>query len=258
MDKLNAVSHLLRYRYRFKGYIHLKIIPGASDAAIEDALSLATAVSLNIETPGSKHFALLSAKKDYERDIVRPLKLISTLTGKGMKYSRVKCTTQFVVGASNESDAEIINYVFGLYDRLHLKRVYFSAYQRGLGDADIPGEKKIFSDLREPFMREHRLYQVDFLIRKYGFRKEDIVLDGDGNLRMDKDPKELWATVHPEFFPIRINTAAREALLRVPGIGPEIASMILRIRRERKVESLCALGIRGKRLAKMGKYVICE
>jgi len=133
MDRINAVARLLRYKHHFKGYIHLKIIPGASDAAIEDSLSLASVVSLNIETPGKKHFDTLSDKKDYMKDIIHPIRLLGRLTTKGSRFSRVKCTTQFIVGASDESDSEIIEYMYGLYDRLNFKRVYFSSYQKGLG-----------------------------------------------------------------------------------------------------------------------------
>lgn len=258
MDKINTVARLLRYKHNFKGYIHLKIIPGASDAAIEDALSLSTAVSLNIETPGQNHFAILSGKKDYDRDIIHPIKLMGKLTAKGMRFSKVKCTTQFIVGASDETDFEIIKYMFGLYKRLNFKRVYFSAYQKGLGHPDIPGERKFFSDHRESFIREHRLYQADFLIRKYGFNSEDILYDHTGNLRLDKDPKEIWADNHPEFFPVRINTSDRESLLRVPGIGPDTVKKILNIRRERKISRLEPLGIKGKRLEKVRGYVIFE
>jgi predicted DNA-binding helix-hairpin-helix protein len=200
MDKINTAARLLRYKHNFRGYIHLKIIPGASDAAIEDALSLATAVSLNIETPGRKHFTALSSKKDYDKDILHPIKLIGRLTEKGMRFSKVKCTTQFIVGASDERDSEIIHYMFGLYKRLNFKRVYFSAYQRGLGHPEILGEKQFFIDPEDSFMREHRLYQVDFLIRRYGFISEDILLDKTGNLRLDKDPKEVWAESHPEYL----------------------------------------------------------
>ncbi len=235
MDKINTVARLLRYKHNFKGYIHLKIIPGASDAAIEDALSLATAVSLNIETPGKKHFDLLSNKKDYDKDIVRPLKLMGKLTERGMRFSRVKCTTQFIVGASDERDSEIVEYMFGLYNRLNFKRVYFSAYQKGLGHPDIPGERQFLTNPEKPFMREHRLYQVDFLIRKYGFNREDIVLDKSGNLRFDKDPKQIWADSHPEYYPVRINTSDKEELLRVPGLGPDTVKKIIKMRRERKI-----------------------
>lgn len=256
MDKINTVARLLRSRHQFRGYIHLKIIPGASDAAIEESLSLASAVSLNIETPGKKHFDVLSDKKDYSRDIIRPLKLMGTLTEKGNRFSRVKCTTQFIVGASDEKDSEIITSMFGLYNRLHFKRVYFSAYQKGLGSPDIPGEKHFLSSPEQTFLREHRLYQVDFLIRRYRFAAQDILFDTSGNLRLDRDPKQVWADTHPEFFPVSINRAEREALLRVPGLGPDTVNSILRMRRETRITHIEALGLRGTRLHKVKNYVV--
>jgi predicted DNA-binding helix-hairpin-helix protein len=258
MDKINTVARLLRYNHRFRGYIHLKVIPGASDAAVEDALSLATAVSLNIETPGKKHFSALSGKKDYERDILRPIKLMGKLTERGMKFSRVKCTTQFIVGASDEKDSEITEYMFNLYTRLNFKRVYFSAYQKGLGHSAIPGERRFLTNPGDPFLREHRLYQVDFLIRKYGFRNEDILFDESGNLRLEKDPKEVWADSHPEYYPVRIHTSDREALLRVPGLGPETSKRLIKLRREKRITRLEDLGVKGKRLEKIKSYVIFE
>lgn len=258
MDKINAVARLLRYKHNFRGYIHLKIIPGASDAAIEDAVSLSSAVSLNIETPGKKHFELLSDKKDYLRDIIRPLKLLSRLTQKGSRFSRVKSTTQFIVGASDETDSEIIEYMFGLYARLNFHRVYFSSYQKGLGHPDIPGERKMPSNPELTFMREHRLYQVDFLIRRYGFKSKDIIHDKNGNLMLDKNPKEVWADNHPEFYPVRLNTADKEALFKVPGLGPDSVKMILKLRQERRIHSLEALGIKGKRLEKIKMYAVAE
>lgn len=258
MDRINAVARLLRYRHDFRGYIHLKIIPGASDAAIEDSISLASAVSLNIETPGKKRFDVLSSKKDYTQDIIRPLKLLSKLTGQRSKFSKVKCTTQFIVGASNETDSEIIDYMFGLYNRLNFNRVYFSAYQKGLGHPDIPGERQSLHGPEKIFIREHRLYQVDYLIRRYGFTGKDIILDKSGNLRLDKEPKQIWADNHPEFYPVRINTSDREALLRVPGLGPYTVTKILKMRRERRITRLEDLGIKGKRLEKAKGYVILE
>jgi len=258
MDRINTVARLLRNKHEFRGYIHLKVIPGASDAAIEEAISLSSAVSLNIESPGKKRFDLLSGRKDYDRDIIRPLKLMSQLTGKEMRYSRVKCTTQFIVGASDETDSEIIHYMSGLYKRLNFQRVYFSAYQKGLGDPGIPGEKRVLQDADQTFVREHRLYQTDFLFRRYGFAKEDIPLDRSGNLILDKDPKAIWAERHPEYYPVRINRSDREALLKVPGLGPETACRILKVRRERKIYSLEDLGIKGKRLENMKRYVVCE
>jgi predicted DNA-binding helix-hairpin-helix protein len=258
MDRINTVARILRHKYEFRGYIHLKVIPGASDAAIEEAISLSSAVSLNIEAPGKKRFNLLSDKKDYDQDIIRPLKLMGRLTGKDMRFSGVKCTTQFIVGASDETDSEIIQYMSGLYDRLHFQRVYFSSYQKGLGNPDIPGERRLIADPNRPFVREHRLYQTDFLIRKYGFNKDDIILDKDGNLMLDKDPKQVWADSHPECYPVRINRSDRETLLKVPGLGPETVTRILKVRREQRICQLEDLGIKGKRLEKIKAYVICE
>jgi len=258
MERINAVARYLRQRQNFKGYIHLKIIPGASDASIEEALSLATAVSLNIETPGKRHFEALSNKKNYEHDILQPIKLMGKLTGKGMKHERVKCTTQFIVGASDETDGEIVQSMSSLYNGLNFKRIYFSVYQKGLGSPDIPGERQFLSNPEERFMREHRLYQVDFLMRRYGFKGEDIPLDNSGNLRLDKDPKEVWAESHPEFFPLMINKADKEALLRVPGLGPDTVKWVLKTRKESKFHCLEELGVKGRKLQRMRKYLVFE
>jgi predicted DNA-binding helix-hairpin-helix protein len=254
MARINKTAILLRKR-RFKGYIHLKIIPGASDAAVEEAVSLATAVSVNIETAGEKHFNKLSSKKDYIQDIVRPVKLVSRLTGKGTRYSKVKQTTQFVVGASTETDQEIVKYCWGLYKRLGLHRIYFSAYQRGLGTRDLPGEMASWRN-EDMLTREHRLYQVDWLIRKYGFSGSDIPFDKAGGLSLDRDPKEMWALQHPEFFPLDINRAGREELLRVPGFGPVTVNTVLKLRSNgAKIRSMDAVGKLGKRLFKAKEYV---
>lgn len=257
MERINTVARLLRYRHGFKGYIHLKVIPGASDAAVEDTLGLATAVSLNIETPGKRSFQLLSDKKDYMRDIVRPLNLLSKLTARGSRFSKIKCTTQYIVGASDETDTEIVSSMFSLYKRLRFKRVYFSAYQQGLGHAGIPGER-IGGDPKKTFMREHRLYQADFLVRRYGFIGEDIIFGEDGNLRLDKDPKEIWAESHPDFFPVCVNRADKEALLRVPGLGPETVSRIIAARAVRSIDRLEDLGVKGKRAEKAKGYLVFE
>ncbi len=258
MERINAAARILRRRHGFRGYIHLKIIPGASDAAVEEALSLATAVSLNIETPSKRSFGLLSDRKDYENDIVRPMALMGRLTGRGMKYSSVKCTTQFIVGASDETDTEIVDSMYGLYSLMNFKRVYFSAYQMGLGQPDIPGERLFGMPPEDAFQREHRLYQVDFLCRKYAFKKEEIPFDESGNLWLDRDPKEVWAERHPEFYPVKLNSSERESLLRVPGLGPETVKRIIRTRRERNITRLEDIGIKGKRAEKARGYVIFE
>ena len=255
MERLNGVARLLRRKHKFRGLIHLKVIPGASDAAVEEAVSLASNVSLNIETAGAKRFEKLSDKKDYLRDIIGPIKLISRLTGKGMKHSRVKQTTQFIVGAAGESDAEIVKYMGGLYDRIKMSRIYFSAYQRGLGDAELPGEREEPVHTEAVFGREHRLYQVDFLLRKYGFSDSDIIFGGDGKLSLDADPKEVWAKNHPELFPINVNRASKNELLKVPGLGPITVGRILKRRKNGKIRRIEDVGKVGVLLRKASGYV---
>ena len=255
MDRLNGVAGLLRKKYKFKGYIHLKIIPGASDAAIEEAVSLASAVSLNIETPGEKRLAKVSSKKRDIQDIIEPIKLISRLTGRGSRYQRVKQTTQFIVGAAGELDQEIIKYMFGLYERLKMHRVYFSAYQKGLGDEPIDGKQTGDENPTDILMREHRLYQVDFLLRQYGFKESDILFEKNGNLSLTTDPKEAWAQRHPEAFPVHINRASRFTLLRVPGLGPVTVKRILEQRKSTRIRHIEDVGKVGVRLEKAKKYL---
>jgi predicted DNA-binding helix-hairpin-helix protein len=255
MEDLNSTAAIIRNHYGFRGYIHLKVIPGASDAAVEDALSLASSVSINIETPGAQYFAKLSSKKDYEKDIIRPLKLISKLTSPGERFANRSHTTQFIVGAADEKDSDIIRYTGALYDRLNSHRVYFSAYQAGLGDASLPGEKSVSIDPQNSFIREHRLYQADFLLRKYGFSDSEFFFGPDGNLSLTADPKETWANHHPEFFPVDINKASKFDLLRVPGLGPVMVKSILQMRKSGKIRSILELGRAGKRLEKAAKYI---
>jgi predicted DNA-binding helix-hairpin-helix protein len=255
MERLTRIARILRYRQKFRGYIHLKIIPGASASAIEEAVSLSTAVSLNIETPGANHLAKLSSRKRFIEDIVGPIKLISSLTGRGNKYAHVKQTTQFVVGAAEETDSEIVKYMWGLYDRLNLKRIYFSAYQKVLEDS--PGGRDRQSQLppADAFMREHRLYQVDFLMRKYSFGESDFSFDQTGNLPLDIDPKEHWANLHPEYFPININRANKYELMRVPGLGEITVSRILEQRKYTKIAGIDDIGKPIARLQKANQYL---
>ena len=254
MERMLAAAEILRRRERFRGILHLKIIPGASDAAIERALALASGVSLNIETAGEEHFAKLTARKDYLQSVIAPLKRIAALTAKGSRYERVKTSTQFVVGAADETDKEIVRYMGGLYGRLGLRGIYFSAYQRGLGDPSLPGERSAATNA-DLLNREHRLYQTDFLLRKYGFAADEIGFDDAGNLPLDVDPKEFWARRHPERFPVALNRADRAELLRVPGLGPVAVKRILVARKNGgRVRSLESLGMRGALARKAGAW----
>lgn len=270
MTLLNDTAHLLRKKYRFKGYIHLKVIPGSSDAAIEQALKLATAVSVNIETPGAENLEKLSKKKRYIEDIIASMKLISKLTKKGSPHQKVKQSTQFIVGPAGETDQQIVKYTQALYQRLKLCRVYFSAYQNHLGDPDIPihtdpdkhnpGQRnnppKTSSNGHDIITREHRLYQVDFLLRKYGFDYSELVFDTNGKLSLEADPKEVWAKHNPQFFPVNANTAKKMALLRVPGIGSITADNIISRRISQKLRSVQDIGRLNKRLLKASEYLI--
>ncbi len=255
MERINRTALNLR-KAQFRGYIHLKIIPGASDAAIRQSLALASAVSLNIETAGENNFKHLTTTKNYLNDIIRPIRLISRLTAKGSIYGGVKQTTQFVVGASQETDREIIDYSWKLYRELGLSRVYFSAYQRGAGSVELPGEHSGLSN-EDLLTREHRLYQVDWLIRKYGFKADEIPLGPGGNLSLAVDPKEMWAKAHPEFFPVNINKDDTPRLLRVPGIGQMMAERIMAFRESgARIRSLEDLGRQNKVINKALGYII--
>jgi predicted DNA-binding helix-hairpin-helix protein len=274
MERLNRIAKILRYRRNFRGYIHLKVIPGASANAIEEAVKLSSAVSLNIETPGAKYLAKLSDKKRFLEDIVEPIKLISRLTGRGNKYERVKQTTQFIVGAADETDSEIVKYMWGLYDRLNLRRIYFSAYQKIDTDpanlfnyrqlnterSDVSASQSEIrntkSEIPSPFLREHRLYQVDFLLRRYGFSESDIIFDDAGNLPLDTDPKESWAKRNPPYFPVNINKASRDELLRVPGLGQITVDRILEHRKSAKIKTITDLGKSTSRLTKANDYLV--
>jgi predicted DNA-binding helix-hairpin-helix protein len=254
MELINRTASILRGS-GFRGYIHLKVIPGASDAAIAHSISLASAVSLNIETAGEENFRSLSDTKHYMRDIIGPIKLISRLTSRGCRYERVKQTTQFVVGASRETDRQLISYSWNLYRNLGLSRIYFSAYQRGCGSADLPGENSPATNA-ELLAREHRLYQADWLMRKYGFRGDEIPVGRDGNLSLEADPKQMWAIEHPEFFPVNVNTGEKQRLLRVPGFGSVIVDRILASRRSgARIHSHEHLGRLGRVLGKSRGYI---
>ncbi|MBU2596404.1 MAG: hypothetical protein KJ757_02410, partial [Planctomycetes bacterium] len=209
--------------------------------------SVSNAVSLNIETPGKEFLEKLSDKKDFLRDIVEPMKLISRLTSQSRR--KVKQTTQFIVGAAGETDQHIIKYTATLYERMGLNRVYFSIYQHN------NTENRENANLQDGFMREHRLYQVDFLFRKYGFTQSDIIYDSSGLLSIETDPKEIWAKNHPEFFPVNVNTAPRYELLRVPGLGLTTVERILERRKVAKISSIDDIDIVNKRLLKASKYL---
>jgi predicted DNA-binding helix-hairpin-helix protein len=244
MQRMIATVELVRRKYQFKGYIHLKLLPGCEKAAVERAVQLADRVSVNLEAPNAERLSRLSENKRFEQDLLQPMQWSKEFREQELG-ARSGLTTQFVVGAAGESDHEILSTVAHLYRKVELSRAYFSAFQ--------PISNTPLEHLPPaPPLREHRLYQGDFLLRQYGFGLRDLVFDAMGNLCTDVDPKLAWARTHPEFFPLEINQASSEDLLRVPGIGPKSVDRILHSRRQnrfRHVEDLRAIGVVAGRAA---------
>jgi putative DNA modification/repair radical SAM protein len=248
-DRMLAVLELLRFHYGFHGYIHVKVLPGADMAQVERATQLAQRVSVNLEAPGKRYLDRIAGGKSYD-GLFRRMKWIKRFLDERPKR-RGGQTTQFVVGASGESDRDLAGLAENLYDELKLRRVYYSAFQPV---PDTPLESRPAT----PLVREHRLYQVDFLFRKYGFRLSDLTFDEGENLPLETDPKTLWARAHPDFYPVEVNRASRWELLRVPGIGPITVRRILKLRRESKIGSLKDLSKLGGVGKKAAPYVLFD
>ena len=252
MELLTGTAEILRRKYQYHGYIHLKIIPGASQASIIRAMQLSNAISLNIEVPGASYFSQLSQYKRFDADIVEPMKFMAEQTQKGSEFARIKCSTQFIVGAASEPDRDIVRYMGAIYGHLKFKRIYFSAYQPPVSEAFKLDDGAASARLT----REHRLYQTDFLLRRYKFNADEVAFGTDGNLDLSVDPKQHWADLHPEFYPVRVNQADQATLLRIPGIGPTQAKRILEKRREAKLRSWLDIGLKGRSALKPYRYAV--
>lgn len=250
MEDMIKTVEILRYNYKFNGYIHLKILPGVTPDYIEQAMRLADRVSVNLEAPDGEKLKRLSIEKDFENDLLRAIRYIKDFSEKGLR-PRAGYTTQFVVGPAGESDRELISLVERLYRELGLKRAYFSAFQP-IKDTPLEDHPPT------PLIREHRLYQADFLIREYGFSAEELVFNREGRLYLPVDPKYAWAMNHPEFFPVEINTAEREKLLKVPGIGPKSAERIVKLRKKEKIRSLETLRELGVAVKRAKDFILLD
>jgi len=228
MEEMIKTAEILRSRYRFGGYIHLKILPGSPSHLISEAVKHANRVSLNLEVPNEERLAFVSKTKKYKEDLLSSL---NNITRTLPEHPGTTQTTQFVVGAARESDSETLAATSALYIRHRVKRVYFSAFQPIAGTPleTLPPA---------PLKRENRLYQADFLMRLYDFTLKDLVFDDSGNLDLDLDPKLMFAIKNPQLFPIEINSAGIKQLLRIPGIGPKSARKIVSTRRQFRFSSL--------------------
>jgi putative DNA modification/repair radical SAM protein len=252
MDQMIAAVELVRKRYAFSGYVHLKILPGASFAHVERAVQLATRVSVNLEAPNAKRLARIAPRKDFAANLLQPMHWAKDLIeASGGRLVPAGQTTQFVVGAADESDREILMTTARLYKKIGLARAYFSAFQPVV-DTPLEGHPPT------PPLREHRLYQSDWLLRQYDFTFQDLIFDEAGNLPREADPKMIWAKTHPECFPIEINRANREELLRVPGLGPRSVARILRLRRQGTFRTLSNLKKIGAVASRAAPFILLD
>lgn len=227
---------LLRTHHAYTGYVHVKLLPGAPQHEVERAARLANRISINMELPSAERLAQVSPERSWHEDIVQRLLWARDWQRAGALPSGV--ATQFVVGAAGESDRELLLTSAWLYRELELRRVYFGAFRPAPG-TPLEGAEAT------PFVREQRLKEADWLLRNYGFGQGELPYDSGDNLPLHMDPKLAWALAHPEVFPLEINTAGEEQLLRVPGLGPLGVRRILRLRRAgrfRDPSQLAALG----------------
>jgi len=241
---------ILRHEYKFNGYIHVKLIPGADGELIEEVTKLASRVSSNIELPSNKSLALLAPNKTKEK-VLQPLIIARDITLQ-RDNKPIAMSTQLIVGASPESDFEILKLSSVLYEKALLKRVYYSAYIPVNDAKNLPA---IIT--APPLLREHRLYQADWLLRFYGFSYDELLTQERNHLDEELDPKTFWALSNMHLFPIEINKASKEELIRIPGIGVRSAFKIIKARRFKrlKLQDLIGLKISIKRAQ---YFILCD
>ena len=261
MELLYQTVRKLREEYRFNGYIHVKVIPGASPELIEKVGFLADRMSANLELPTAEGLHNLAPSKS-RTSILRPMRQIQ----EGIVHSKHEVavyrnapsfvpagqSTQMIIGATPDSDYEIMQVSQALYDKFALKRVFYSAYVAVNEDKKLPA-----LGMQTPLLREHRLYQADWLLRFYGFRAEELLSEKTPNFNVLFDPKCNWALNHLEQFPVEINKASYYTLLRVPGIGTVSARRIVQARKFQKLgfEDLRKLGVVLKRAV---YFIVCS
>jgi predicted DNA-binding helix-hairpin-helix protein len=254
-DRLIATADILRNKLGYKGYMHLKIMPGSDREQTRRTMQLADRVSINLEGANPKRLPTLAPMKQFSEELLAPLKWAQEIrqnepprTWNGRWASTI---TQFVVGAAGETDLELVSTSEYLYKSLGLKRTYYSAF--------VPIIDTPFENMKaENPWRQHRLYQASFLLRDYGFSMEELPFAQTGNLPLNKDPKTAWAEINLMHKPIEVNKATKEQLMMIPGVGPKGVQNILKARRMHKITSLSQLqelGIVAKRAA---PYVLLD
>ena len=249
-DRLLGTARILRKEYGFRGYLHLKIMPGAERDQVASAMKLADRVSVNLEAPNKRRLSSLAPHKAFDNELLQRLRWIEEIRRE--KPGRwPSSTTQFVVGAGDEKDVELLTTSEYLFRKAGLARTYFMAFNpvEGTPLEDHPPA---------PPEREHRLYQASFLLRDYGFNAEELPFDRHGNLPLQVDPKLAWARRSLRERPIEVNAASRGELLRVPGIGPKGAERIIRARRQGKLRDLSDLSTCGVVAKRSAPFVLLD
>lgn len=255
-DKLLDTAELLRNRMGYEGYLHLKIMPGAEKEQVRRAMQLADRVSVNLEAPTTAHLHRLAPQKLMLEELLRPLRWVEEIRRnepghQGWKGRWPSSTTQFVVGAVDESDVELLRASQYLTRKLHLSRVYYSPFNPVKG-TPLEGRKPL------NLWRQSRLYQASFLIRDYGFSLEEFPFAVDGNLPLHVDPKLAWAQAHLNERPVDLEHAELRELMRVPGIGPTGARAIVRARRIGRLRGLKDLRRLGVAADRASPFILIE
>lgn len=261
MERLVKIAQKLRTEHRFNGYIHLKAIPGASPELLHQAGLYADRLSMNIEMPTRESLALLAPDKKRE-DMIKPMEYIRTEIDQQQddkaKFKRLPMflpagqSTQMVVGATKETDRDVLGIASAFYNKMKLKRVYYSGYVPVSNDKRLPS-----IGTPVPFIRENRLYQADWLLRFYGFKVNDLLTGDSPQLDMEIDPKLSWALRNMDMFPVDINTADYLLLIKVPGLGLSSAKKICQARRFGKLgwEQLKKMGVM---INKVKYFLVCN
>ena len=255
-DKLLDTADILRHKLGFRGYIHLKVMPGAERSQVERAMQLADRVSVNLEAPNTERLSCLAPHKQFIEELLQPLKWMDEIRRtqpayRGWKGRWPSSVTQFVAGGSGESDLELLSATQYLYRHLGLKRTYYSRF------TPIPGTP-LENQTSTPPIREHRLYQASFLLRDYGFELEELPFEADGGLPVQDDPKLAWAQRNLAEQPIEINCAGRNMLIRIPGIGSKGAEVILKVRRQGKIRDISMLKKMGVLAEKAAPFLLFD
>jgi predicted DNA-binding helix-hairpin-helix protein len=251
-DPILDTGAILREKYHFRGYIHLKIMPGAERDQVQRAMQLADRVSINLEAPNAKRLDAIAPGKKFAEELLTPLQWVEDFRRTSEGRLRASSTTEFVVGPAGESDVEILSTTEYLYRQLGLARAYFSAFKPV---EDTPLDNVPPTD----DIRRIRLYQASFLLRDYGFDLEELPFAQSGHLPTHIDPKLAWAETTLSQAPIEVNTATQRDLMRVPGIGAKGAARILNARRSNKLRTLDDLRAAGVvNVRRASQYVLLD